>query len=98
MKRYLFSAFLGFWSATAAAEGYYRPIPYYGNDPFTFCTYGVPQDCWYPISKELGIYGVSNWYCFNIASAELFAEVCPKAFPMSSVSAGDRQRLPAKTH
>lgn len=58
----------------------YETIPYYNNDPFTFCTLGVPQHCWMPISKELGTYAVTNQYCFNPHSAQIFARVCPKAF------------------
>jgi hypothetical protein len=78
MKKFLFVMFLGGMSTGASAG--YQFIPYYGNNPFLFCTLGVPQDCWFPISKELGTYGVSNWYCFNPTSAALFATVCPQAF------------------
>ena len=28
----------------AVAQGYYEPIPYYGNSPFLFCTLGAPWD------------------------------------------------------
>jgi hypothetical protein len=77
----------GLTTGTAFAGYFYVPIPYYNNDPFTFCTYGVPEDCWYPISKELGTYGITSQYCFNIVSASLFAEVCPHAFPKGGASA-----------
>lgn len=72
----------------AQSDGYYEFIPYYNNDPFTFCTVGVPQDCWAPISKELGTYTVTNQYCFNPVSAQLFARVCPKAFPLAGGALG----------
>lgn len=73
-------------TAGAQSGGYYEFIPYYNNDPFTFCEIGVPEDCWAPISKELGTYTVTNQYCFNPVSAQLFARVCPKAFPMGAAS------------
>lgn len=83
MKRILMMgcAFGFITSAHAQSNGYYEFIPYYNNDPFTFCTVGVPQDCWTPISKEFGTFTVTNPYCFNAYSAQLFARVCPKAFP-----------------
>lgn len=84
MKR-TFSLVAIFLAATSSyaqsGSGYYEFIPYYNNDPFTFCTVGVPQDCWAPISKEFGTFTVTNPYCFNAYSAQLFARVCPKAFP-----------------
>lgn len=89
MKKLLLATLLfGLTTGVAAAEGYfYTFIPYYNNDPFTFCTYGVPEDCWLPLSKELGTYTVVYPYCFKPASALLFAEVCPHAFPMGASSA-----------
>jgi hypothetical protein len=53
MKRFLLTALLLAVSSAAVAQ-YYEPIPYYGNNPYIFCTVRVPQDCWAPISKELG--------------------------------------------
>lgn len=67
-------------SAGAVARGYYEFIPYYGNDPFLFCTFGVPTDCWAPISPATGTFTVTNYYCFNAVSAAQFARVCPHAF------------------
>ncbi len=82
MKKYSFICFLmAMFSTGASAAGqFYRYIPYYNNDPFTFCTYGVPDDCWVPLDKTRGLYMVVNHYCFKPASAALFAEVCPHAF------------------
>lgn len=71
-------------SAGAQSGGYYEFIPYYNNDPFTFCTFGVPQDCWAPISPQLGTFTVTNPYCFNPTSAQQYARVCPKAFTQAT--------------
>lgn len=91
MKKLLWTALLFcMTSGIAWADGYYEYIPYYNNDPFTFCTRGVPQDCWAPVSKELGIYTVTNQYCFNAYSANMFARVCPKAFPMGGGGSSKR--------
>jgi len=88
MKKLLMGTLIfGLTSGIAAADGFYQYIPYYNNDPFTFCTYGVPEDCWFPISKELGTYGVISQYCFNPVSAQMFADVCPHAFPKGGSSA-----------
>ncbi len=62
----------------------YEFIPYYNNDPFTFCTLGVPQHCWAPISPQLGTYTVTIPKCFNPVSAQQYARVCPKAFQPAS--------------
>lgn len=67
-------------SAGAVARGYYEFIPYYGDDPFLFCTLGVPTDCWAPINPATGTFTVTNYYCFNAVSAAQFARVCPHAF------------------
>jgi hypothetical protein len=73
-------------SAGAVAQGYYEFIPYYGNDPFLFCTLGVPTDCWAPINPATGTFTVTNYYCFNAVSAAQFARVCPHAFiPEASI-------------
>jgi hypothetical protein len=86
-------------SASAQSGGYYEFIPYYGNDPFVFCTVGVPWDCWAPISPQLGTFTVTNPYCFNPTSAAQYARVCPRAFPTggAGVSAGQASamRVPA---
>jgi hypothetical protein len=70
-----------------SSGGYYEFIPYYNNDPFVFCTVGVPWDCWAPISPQLGLFTVTNPYCFNPTSAAQFARVCPRAFLQGSSSA-----------
>ena len=67
-------------SAGSVAQGYYEFIPYYGNDPFVFCTFGVPSDCWYPIDPATGSFGIISQYCFNPVSAAQYARVCPHAF------------------
>ncbi len=67
-------------SAGAQSTGYYEFIPYYGNDPFKFCTLGVPWHCWAPVNPATGQFTVTNQYCFNAASAIQYARVCPKAF------------------
>lgn len=76
----LMALLLGTAASQAQSSGYYEFIPYYNNDPFTFCTKGVPEDCWLPISPALGTYVVTYQYCFNPTSAALFARVCPHAF------------------
>ncbi len=67
-------------SVSAQSGGYYEFIPYYGNDPFKFCTLGVPWHCWAPVNPMTGQFTVTNQYCFNAASAIQYARVCPKAF------------------
>ncbi|BDU23248.1 hypothetical protein [Dyella sp. GSA-30] len=69
-----------------ADKGYYEYLQYYNNDPFTFCTVGVPEDCWAPIDAATGTFTVTNQYCFNPVSAATFARVCPRAF--NNVSSG----------
>jgi hypothetical protein len=64
----------------ASEDPCYEYIPYYNNDPFTFCTQGVPWHCWAPISPQMGTYTVTNQYCFNPVSAQQYARVCPKGF------------------
>jgi hypothetical protein len=81
MKKLLFSALVLTANTNVIAQGYYEFIPYWGNNPFLFCTYGVPQDCWAPVSPQLGTYVVTDEYCFNAWSASLYSRVCPKAFP-----------------
>ncbi|MFC6839681.1 hypothetical protein [Xanthomonas theicola] len=80
-KRGLFAAFLlsGIaLSSSAQSGGYYEFIPYYNNNPFLFCTIGVPSDCWAPVNPATGTYTVTNPYCFNSYSALLYARVCPQ--------------------
>lgn len=67
-------------SAGSVAQGYFEVIPYYGNDPFVFCTFGVPTDCWLPLNPVTGAFTVTNWYCFNPVSAAQYVRVCPHAF------------------
>lgn len=86
-------------SGGVIAQGYYEPIPYYGNDPFVFCTFGVPTDCWFPINPATGTFGVWNYYCFNPVSAAQYARVCPHAFvPVGKVDNEERLRGNGKPH
>jgi hypothetical protein len=62
-----------------ANKSSYRHLKYYDNDPLTFCTVGVPQDCWLPLDPSTGTYTVTSQHCFNAESAMTFAMVCPKA-------------------
>jgi len=66
--------------AQSGGGGFYTPIPYYGNNPFLFCTLGVPTDCWAPINPATGTFTVTNPYCYNPVSSALYAKVCPHAF------------------
>lgn len=66
-------------SAGSVAQGYDEVIPYYGNDPFVFCTFGVPADCWLPLNPVTGAFTVTNRYCFNPLSAAQYVRVCPHA-------------------
>lgn len=66
-------------TGSSGGQGYYTYIPYRSNDPFVFCTEGVPEHCWVPLVPMLGTYTVTNQYCFNAASAQLYTEVCPQA-------------------
>lgn len=84
MKRTLLRALLpgGLLSASvgSVAQGYYEVIPYCGNDPFVFCTFGLPTDCWLPLNALTGAFTVTNWYCFNPVSAAQYVRACPHAF------------------
>jgi hypothetical protein len=92
LKSLLFGGLL-FASSGSMAQAYYEFIPYYGNDPFLFCTFGVPEDCWYPIDPATGSFGVSSWYCFNPVSAAQFARVCPHGFvSVQATLPANRQR------
>lgn len=74
----------------ASSNPCYEFIPYYNNDPFTFCTLGYPAHCWAPISPQLGTYTVTIPKCFNPVSAQLYARVCPKAFQPAGDGAARR--------
>lgn len=76
----LFIASLLATSTATLAQGFYEFIPYYNNGPFTFCTHGVPEDCWAPVDPGTDSYTITNEYCFNPVSASLYAQVCPHAF------------------
>ena len=95
MKKLLLVSMLLMTGSAGAqsASGYYEFIPYYGNNPYVFCTIGVPQDCWAPISPQLGAFTVTNPYCFNPTSAAQFARVCPKAFQRGAGGLGGSQGL-----
>jgi hypothetical protein len=80
--------------ATLANKGYYEYLQYYNNDPFTFCTAGVPEDCWAPVDAATGTFTVTNQYCFNPVSAATYARVCPKAFNSTS-SGADSASMPS---
>lgn len=82
MKKILLTALLFGLSAGVAANEF---IPYYGNNPFLFCTYGVPEDCWVPKHKEKGEYRITDHECFKQWSADLFSRVCKEAFPNNAV-------------
>lgn len=82
MKKIVFAALLLGLSAGVAANEF---IPYYGNNPFLFCTYGVPEDCWVPKHKEKGEYRVTDRKCFKSWSANLYSRVCKQAFPNGAV-------------
>ncbi|MBK0024947.1 hypothetical protein IAE57_02130 [Stenotrophomonas sp. S48] len=74
--------------AGAQSDNYYEPIPYYNDNPFLFCTLGVPGDCWAPVDPATGTFTITNIYCYNPISALQFARVCPKAFPNGLQGAG----------
>lgn len=82
----LLSVSLFITNTAALAQGFYEYIPYYNNDPFNFCTHGVPEDCWEPVDPTTGTYAVTDEYCFNSVSASLYARVCPHAFQQLSVA------------
>lgn len=82
MKKPFLAALLLGLSAGVAANEF---IPYYGNNPFLFCTYGVPEDCWVPKHKEKGEYRVTDRKCFKSWSANLYSRVCKEAFPNGAV-------------
>ncbi|WP_279362932.1 hypothetical protein [Xanthomonas sacchari] len=99
IKRALFAAFLSYAvsaPSSAQSDGYYEFIPYYDNDPFLFCTIGVPSDCWAPINPATGAFTVTNPYCYNAYSSAMYARVCPHAFTsgkMGSAAATPRSSV-----
>jgi hypothetical protein len=82
MKKIFLITLLFSLSAGAAAKEF---IPYYGNNPFLFCTYGVPEDCWVPKHKETGEYRITNRKCFKKPSADMYSRICKQAFPNGAV-------------
>ena len=64
----------------ASEDPCYEYIPYYNNDPFTFCTQGVPWHCWAPISPQLGTYTVTELDCLPPGSVQLAARGGPLGF------------------
>lgn len=96
IKSLLFGSVLAA-SAGSVARVYYEVIPYYANNPFLFCTFGVPQDCWFPINPATGAFGVWNGYCFNPVSAAQYVRLCPHAFlPTAGVDLSVRRTAPAR--
>ena len=53
--------------AQSGGGGFYTPIPYYGNNPFLFCTLGVPTDCWAPINPATGTFTIGVGPIFILA-------------------------------
>ena len=82
MKKIILTALILSLSAGVAAKEF---IPYYGNNPFLFCQYGVPEDCWVPKHKETGEYRVTDRECFKPWSANLYSRICKQAFPGGAV-------------
>ncbi|HEY9130142.1 MAG TPA: hypothetical protein VIM98_00180 [Dyella sp.] len=85
MKKLFLLALLLTTSYGVAAQGVYIPIPYYGNDPFTFCTLGWPPDCWAPIDPALGTFTITDPECYNPTSSALYVAICPAAFTGAAV-------------
>jgi len=85
MKKSLLLIFLLAASSTASA-GFFKAIPYYGNNPYLFCKLGMPSDCWLPGDPVTGSITVTDWECYNPTSALVYKDVCPKAFPGASGS------------
>jgi hypothetical protein len=90
MKKLLMFALM--MAASGGASAQYVPIPYYDNDPFVFCTVGVPWDCWAPIDPALGLFTITDPECYNPISSDLFVAVCPLAFPNGVNSAAAFRR------
>ncbi|GAA0693750.1 hypothetical protein FHW84_000464 [Dyella sp. SG562] len=85
MKKALLLILLLAASTTASAQ-FFKAIPYYGNNPYLFCTLGMPSDCWLPSNPVTGSFTVTDWECFNPTSALVYEEICPKAFPGASTT------------
>ncbi len=60
------------------ATPWYEIVPY-GNDPFTFCTTGMPVDGWVAVNPATGTWTPIRHYP-NLFWTGAYERVCPKAF------------------
>ncbi|MEE7545680.1 hypothetical protein HF319_00275 [Xanthomonas sp. Kuri4-1] len=60
------------------ATPWYEIVPY-GNDPFTFCTVGMPSDGWVAVNPAVGAWTPIRHYP-NLFWTGAYERVCPKAF------------------
>ncbi|WP_152624882.1 hypothetical protein [Xanthomonas sp. GPE 39] len=97
MKSYGWFAALCLCTVSMQASAQYVVIPYYDNNPFLFCTLGVPQDCWAPVDAATGAFVVTNSYCYNAVSSALYATVCPMAFPKGLGAGGPSTQVSPQT-
>ncbi|WP_161795367.1 hypothetical protein [Xanthomonas sp. MUS 060] len=97
MKSYGWFAALCLCAVSMHASAQYVFIPYYDNNPFLFCTIGVPTDCWAPVNPATGAFVVTDPECYNAVSSALYAKVCPLAFPNGLGAGGPSKQLSPPT-
>lgn len=67
---------------TASAQlprGVYAVVPY-GNNPFLFCTKGMPTDGWIPINPYTGTWKPIR-HTPNLYWVATYTAICPKGNP-----------------
>jgi hypothetical protein len=66
-----------------SSQGYYQEVGR-SNDPFVFCTEGVPEDFWIATDPLHGLYQVIDEYYYNPRWIEAYQTICPKAMATGS--------------
>lgn len=66
--------------AQSALKGVYAVVPY-GNNPFIFCTKGMPTDGWVAINPYLGTWTTISQYP-NLYWVPTYQYICPRGAPI----------------
>jgi hypothetical protein len=66
-----------------AQKGSYMPVGR-SNDPFVFCTEGVPTDFWIALDPLQGTYTITNPDYFNPFWIPTYVAICPKVMSTGS--------------
>ncbi|WP_454831790.1 hypothetical protein [Pseudoxanthomonas wuyuanensis] len=81
MKKWMLIAAVAMVSVSASAQsnkGYYTVVPY-NNNPFVFCTEGMPSHGWIGVNPATGAWTpISNYVNYQWIATYVY--ICPKAF------------------